>query len=61
MDELAVKLQLDPVELRLKNLTLNNPMSGKPYSSCHLEECYRTGSRRSSAGSKRHPKTGCHG
>lgn len=41
MDELAVALHMDPVALRLVNRTANHPMSGLPYSSRNLEECYR--------------------
>jgi xanthine dehydrogenase YagR molybdenum-binding subunit len=45
MDELAIRLNLDPLELRLKNYAEQdesfNPM--RPYSSKHLRECYQTG------------------
>jgi xanthine dehydrogenase YagR molybdenum-binding subunit len=41
MDELAVALKMDPVQLRLANMTANHPMSGLPFSSRNLEECYR--------------------
>ncbi|MDB6169849.1 MAG: aromatic aldehyde oxidoreductase molybdenum-binding subunit [Verrucomicrobia bacterium] len=41
MDELAVALKMDPVQLRLVNMTANHPMSGLPFSSRHLDECYR--------------------
>ena len=43
MDELARALEMDPVELRLKNDTLSEPSSGKPYSTRHFAECLRTG------------------
>ncbi|GAA2295296.1 xanthine dehydrogenase family protein molybdopterin-binding subunit [Streptomyces kunmingensis] len=46
MDELAVALDLDPVELRLRNDTDTEPDSGKPFSSRHLAECLREGARR---------------
>jgi CO/xanthine dehydrogenase Mo-binding subunit len=38
IDELAVKLELDPLELRRKNYADSN--DGKPYSSKNLMECY---------------------
>ncbi|MEC4020080.1 xanthine dehydrogenase family protein molybdopterin-binding subunit [Streptomyces sp. H27-D2] len=46
MDELAEALDLDPVELRLRNDTAAEPDSGKPFSSRHLAECLREGARR---------------
>ena len=46
MDELAAKLNMDPIELRLKNYAEKDPTSGKPFSSKHLRECYTTGAER---------------
>jgi xanthine dehydrogenase YagR molybdenum-binding subunit len=47
MDELAVELGMDPVELRLRNYAdKNDPTSGKPFSSKKLAECYREGVQR---------------
>jgi xanthine dehydrogenase YagR molybdenum-binding subunit len=43
MDELAVKLGLDPVELRLRNYATVDPVQKLPWSSKHLDECYRVG------------------
>lgn len=43
MDELAVKLGLDPIELRLRNEPDKDPDSGKPHASRHLPECFRKG------------------
>ena len=40
MDELAVKLDMDPVELRRINDTMTDPIEGKPYSSRSLMKCY---------------------
>lgn len=45
MDELAVKLGLDPIELRLRNQPETDPESGKPHSSHYLKECLREGAR----------------
>jgi xanthine dehydrogenase YagR molybdenum-binding subunit len=46
LDELAVALELDPVELRLRNDTLVDERNGKPFSSRHLRECLQTGAER---------------
>jgi xanthine dehydrogenase YagR molybdenum-binding subunit len=46
MDELAVKLGLDPVELRLRNYATVDPVSKLPWSSKHLDECYRVGAEK---------------
>jgi xanthine dehydrogenase YagR molybdenum-binding subunit len=43
MDELAVALSIDPLELRLRNYTDRDPTSGKPFSSKTLDQCYRLG------------------
>jgi xanthine dehydrogenase YagR molybdenum-binding subunit len=46
MDELAYKLQMDPLELRLKNYAEKDPSTGKRFSSKELRECYRQGAER---------------
>jgi xanthine dehydrogenase YagR molybdenum-binding subunit len=46
MDELAYALDLDPLELRLRNHADNDPSNGKPWSSKHLKECYARGAER---------------
>jgi xanthine dehydrogenase YagR molybdenum-binding subunit len=43
LDELAVELGLDPVELRIKNDAQRDPLTDLPFSSRHLVECMRTG------------------
>ena len=40
MDELAVALALDPLELRRRNVATVDQTSGEPYSSKHLLACY---------------------
>ncbi len=40
MDELAVALAIDPVELRLRNEPTINESDGRPFSSRSLRECY---------------------
>ena len=55
MDELAEKLNMDPIELRLKNYAEIDPTSRKPFSSKHLRECYLQGADRF-GWSKRSPK-----
>ncbi|CAL9341035.1 Aldehyde oxidoreductase molybdenum-binding subunit PaoC [Streptomyces sp. enrichment culture] len=46
MDELACALDVDPVELRIRNEPDAEPDSGRPFSSRHLVECLREGARR---------------
>jgi xanthine dehydrogenase YagR molybdenum-binding subunit len=46
MDELAVKLGIDPIELRLKNYTERDLGEDKPFSSKELRACYRQGAER---------------
>jgi xanthine dehydrogenase YagR molybdenum-binding subunit len=46
MDELAVQLRIDPVELRRRNDAKAHGQTGKPYSSKHLIECYEIGGER---------------
>ena len=46
MDELAYKLDLDPVELRRRNDAEVNGHNGKPFSSKHLVACYDRGAER---------------
>lgn len=43
MDELAVALKLDPLELRMRAYSERDQNSGLPYSSKALRECYRQG------------------
>ncbi len=45
LDELAYALNMDPVRLRVLNDTQNDPISGKRFSSRHLEACYAKGAR----------------
>ncbi len=46
IDELAAKLGLDPIELRLRNEPEQDPTLGIPFSSRHLVEAYRAGAER---------------
>jgi xanthine dehydrogenase YagR molybdenum-binding subunit len=41
LDELANRLELDPLELRRRNHAAHDPGSGQPYSGENLLECYR--------------------
>lgn len=43
MDEMAVRLGIDPVEFRLRNYAEVDPQSGHPFSSKQLRECYEVG------------------
>ena len=46
MDELAAKLKLDPIELRLRNHAERDPKKDLPWSSKRLRECYAQGAER---------------
>jgi xanthine dehydrogenase YagR molybdenum-binding subunit len=55
IDELAYALDLDPIELRLRNHADADPESGHPFSSKWLRECYRKGAERF-GWARRHPR-----
>jgi len=57
MDELAEKLNLDPIELRVRNEPTEDPEKHIPYSSRTLIPCYQEGARRF-GWDKRNPKPG---
>ncbi|GAA2121377.1 xanthine dehydrogenase family protein molybdopterin-binding subunit [Actinomadura alba] len=46
MDELAYRLGMDPIDLRRRNDLSVSLENGKPFSSKHLDECYRVGAAR---------------
>ncbi|OZI52963.1 xanthine dehydrogenase family protein molybdopterin-binding subunit [Bordetella genomosp. 4] len=46
MDELAERLALDPIELRVRNEPAQDPERGVPFSARNLVECMRTGAER---------------
>ena len=46
MDELALKLKLDPVQLRLMNEPAKDESTGQEFSSRHLKECLTAGSEK---------------
>jgi xanthine dehydrogenase YagR molybdenum-binding subunit len=46
MDELAYRVGIDPLELRLRNFADRDPDNGRPWSSNSLRECYREGAAR---------------
>jgi xanthine dehydrogenase YagR molybdenum-binding subunit len=46
VDELAVKLGVDPIDLRIRNEPDKDPASGKPFSSRHIVEAWRAGAER---------------
>jgi xanthine dehydrogenase YagR molybdenum-binding subunit len=43
MDEMSHKLNLDPIEFRLRNYTETDPERNRPYSSKNLKEAYQRG------------------
>ena len=55
MDELAIALELDPLELRLRCYSDRDQHDDKPYSSKALRECYRQGAE-AFGWSKRNPR-----
>ncbi len=57
MDELAEKLGLDPIDLRVRNEPTEDPERHVPYSSRHLMACFQEGARRF-GWDKRNPKPG---
>ncbi|HEX4783609.1 MAG TPA: xanthine dehydrogenase family protein molybdopterin-binding subunit [Candidatus Sulfotelmatobacter sp.] len=57
LDELAEKLNLDPLEIRLRNYAETDESTGHPWSSKHLREVYQQGAERFGWG-KRNPKIG---
>ena len=59
MDELACKLNMDPIDLRMKNYAQVDPTTSKHFSSKHLDECYRQGAERF-GWSKRNPAPRSH-
>ncbi len=46
LDELAYALNVDPLELRLRNYAGRDPLTGKPFSSKKLREAYALGAER---------------
>jgi xanthine dehydrogenase YagR molybdenum-binding subunit len=46
MDELAYKLNMDPIEFRLLNYTETDPEFNRPHSSKFLKECYQLGAEK---------------
>ncbi len=57
MDEIAVKLNMDPVEFRRINDTMVNPTTGAPYTSRSLMKCYDEAAR-AFGWSNRNPQPG---
>jgi xanthine dehydrogenase YagR molybdenum-binding subunit len=46
IDELAIELDLDPIELRIRNEPNIDPSSGLPFSARHLVDAWRAGAER---------------
>jgi xanthine dehydrogenase YagR molybdenum-binding subunit len=46
MDELACELGVDPIDLRMRNVSDVEPNTGNPWSSHGLRECFERGARR---------------
>ncbi|MDB5025187.1 MAG: xanthine dehydrogenase YagR molybdenum-binding subunit [Mucilaginibacter sp.] len=43
LDELSYELNIDPIDLRMRNYAQTDPLSGKPYSSKFLNDAYKLG------------------
>ncbi|WP_211262625.1 xanthine dehydrogenase family protein molybdopterin-binding subunit [Nitriliruptor alkaliphilus] len=46
VDELAVAMAIDPIELRLRNEPVRNPITDRDFSSRHLSEAFQIGAER---------------
>jgi xanthine dehydrogenase YagR molybdenum-binding subunit len=46
IDELAIELPMDPIELRIRNEAEKDPISGLPFSSRHIVDAWRAGAER---------------
>jgi xanthine dehydrogenase YagR molybdenum-binding subunit len=57
LDELAIQLKMDPLEIRLRNYAEKDESTGKPFSSKHLREAYQQGAERF-GWSRRTPEVG---
>ena len=57
VDEMAVELGIDPIELRFRNEPDKDPTTGLRFSSRHIVEAYRAGAKRF-GWSQRNPKPG---
>jgi xanthine dehydrogenase YagR molybdenum-binding subunit len=57
IDELAARLGVDPIDLRLKNYAETDPETGRPFSSKSLRECYARAAERF-GWSRRNPRPG---
>ena len=55
VDELAEALDLDPVELRIRNEPEQDPETGRPWSGRHLVECLRQGAEEFGWSARRGP------
>ena len=57
VDELAERLNMDPIELRIRNEPVKDPTTGHEFSSRHIVEAYRAGAERF-GWNARNPKPG---
>ena len=57
MDELAIALKMDPVQLRLANYTDRAPHDELPFSTSNVKECYRLGAEKF-GWARRNPEVG---
>jgi xanthine dehydrogenase YagR molybdenum-binding subunit len=57
IDELAIELDLDPIELRIRNEPDKDPSTGLPFSARHLVDAWRAGAERFGWGQRAAPGT----
>ncbi len=57
IDELAIALDLDPIELRIRNEPETDPSTGQPFSARHLVDAWRAGAERFGWGPRAAPGT----
>jgi xanthine dehydrogenase YagR molybdenum-binding subunit len=57
IDELAIELDLDPIELRIRTEPEKDPSSGLPFSSRHLVDAWRAGAERFGWEPRARPRT----
>jgi xanthine dehydrogenase YagR molybdenum-binding subunit len=57
MDELAIELNIDPIELRRRNDTMREPIKGLPYTSRNLIACFDAAAK-AFGWNRRNPKPG---
>jgi xanthine dehydrogenase YagR molybdenum-binding subunit len=61
IDELAIELRMDPIELRIRNEPDKDPVSGLPFSSREIVAAWRAGAERFGWNKRGAPRSRCEG